>query len=303
MTEMPQSDGRPLVGILWMLLAGLLFVGVTAAVKHGTQGLPAAEAAFLRYAIGLLFLVPLLRRILSERLSRRDWGLFATRGLLHALGVILWFFAMTRIPLAEVAALNYLSPIYITIGAIFVLGEKANLARFLAILAALVGTLLILRPGFREVGAGHVAMLFTAMFFAASYIVAKSLSARVSPTMIVVLLSFGVTVALLPFALAVWQTPTMSEIIWLTITAALATGGHFAMTLAFAAAPITLTQPVTFLQLVWATILGLLAFGEAVDALSVAGGSVIALSVILLGWYEAAARRKRHRLALGPDQP
>jgi drug/metabolite transporter (DMT)-like permease len=293
---------RPLAGITWMLLTGLLFVGVTASVKYGAQDLPAAQAAFLRYLIGLVFLVPLLRRVSLATLTARDWRLFALRGAFHTLAVILWFYAMTRIPLAEVAALNYLSPIYITLLATLVLGERLVPARVLAVAAALCGTLMILRPGFREIGDGHVAMLAAALVFAGSYLTAKVLTGRATAALVVVMLSVTVTIGLAPFALVQWQTPTGSELLWLTVTAALATGGHYAMTLAFAAAPITVTQPVTFLQLVWATLLGFALFGEAIDALSVAGGAVIALAVILLGWSEAAARRKRARMAMGPDQ-
>lgn len=74
------------------------------------------------------------------------------------------------------------------------------------------------------------------------------------------------------------------------------------MTLAFREAPITVTQPVTFLQLVWATILGAVVFGERVDALSIAGGTVIAGAVVALALFETRGRRRlRERTALGPD--
>ena len=110
-------QSRPLVGILWMLLTGLCFVAVTALVKVLGPRIPAAESAFLRYVIGLILLIPMLLRLPIRDLSLQMQGLFAARGLMHAVGVGCWFFAMARIPIAEVTALNYLSPVYVTLGA------------------------------------------------------------------------------------------------------------------------------------------------------------------------------------------
>lgn len=218
------------------------------------------------------------------------------------MGVILWFFAMTRLPLADVAAMNYLSPIYIAVAATFVLGEKFVPARGFAVVAAFVGTLLILRPGLRELSEGHLAMLGTGMCFAASYMTAKVLSGRATPALVVAMLSITVAISLMPFALAVWVPPSWEQLLWLSLTAALATGGHLSMTMAFREAPITATQPVTFLQLVWATILGALLFGEPVDMMTLAGGSTIAAAVILLALHEARGRRRmRESTALGPE--
>ncbi len=102
--------------------------------------------------------------------------MFGWRGLAHTLAVILWFYSMTRIPLAEVSAMGYLNPIYISIGAALFLGERLRLRRVMAILVAILGALVILRPGLRELDSGHLAMLGTSLFFAISYLIAKRLS-------------------------------------------------------------------------------------------------------------------------------
>lgn len=276
-----------------MLVTGALFVAVTAIVKHVGDGLPAAQSAFLRYILGLVFVIPMIRPILRAHLSRQSLTLFAARGLTHSLGVMLWFFAMTRIPIAEVTAMNYMSPIYVTLGAALFLGERLAARRILAILAALLGALVILRPGFREVSIGHVAMLFTAMLFGASYLIAKLMSGRVSPVVVVGMLSITVPIGLAPFAAAVWITPTLEQLAWIFLVACFATAGHFTMTLAFRAAPVTVTQPVSFLQLVWAVLLGALVFGEQVDIFVVAGGAIIFGSVIFITWREALLKRRQ----------
>ncbi len=289
---MTNSADRPLAGILWMLVTGANFVAVTAIVKHVGDGLPAAESAFLRYLLGLVFLIPMLGPMLRADLSRQSLWLFGARGVVHSLGVILWFYAMTQIPLAEVTAMNYLSPVYVTIGAALFLGETLAARRLLAIVAALIGALVILRPGFREVSLGHIAMLGTAMLFGASYLIAKLMSGRASAAVVVGMLSITVTVGLAPFAAAVWVTPTLAQIGWMFLVACFATAGHYSMTLAFAAAPVTVTQPVTFLQLVWAVALGALVFAEPVDGWVIFGGVTILAAVTFITWREAVLKRR-----------
>ena len=283
---------RPVMGIFWMLVTGLCFVAVTAIVKYTGDRIPAQQAAFLRYLLGLVFLVPMLRSLFAVRLSGRVWGMFAARGFFHAFGVMLWFFAMTRIPIAEVTAMNYLAPVYVTLGAALFLGEKLAARRILAVVAALIGAVIILRPGFREVDAGHLAMLVAGVVFGGSYLLAKVLSGQANAGVVVAMLSIIVTVVLAPFAWAVWVTPTWVELGLLFCVAIFATAGHYTMTVAFSMAPVTVTQPVTFLQLVWAALLGVVVFAEPIDVWVVVGGLVILGAVSFITWREAVLRRR-----------
>jgi drug/metabolite transporter (DMT)-like permease len=283
---------RPLAGIAWMLATGACFVAVTAMVKHGAADLPAAQSAFLRYLTGLAFVLPGLWALRGVRVGRPAWASFGLRGLAHAAGVVLWFYAMTRIPIAEVTAMNYLNPVYVTLGAALLLGERLAPRRVVAVAAALLGTAVILRPGFRELDQGHLAMVATALFFAASYLLAKRQSGRFAPATVVAVMSVIVTVVLAPLAVLVWVPPTPAEWAWLTAVAAAATAGHYCMTRAFAAAPVTVTQPVAFLQLVWAVLLGWAVFDEAPDPFVIAGGAIILGSVSALTLLEARARRR-----------
>ncbi|MEO9518056.1 MAG: DMT family transporter [Paracoccaceae bacterium] len=289
---MTQAVPNPMRGIFWMFMTGLLFVAVTALVKSMGPRIPPAEAAFLRYLLGLVFLLPMIRDLREAHLTRRQWGLFTLRGLCHAVGVILWFYAMTRIPIAEVTAMNYLAPVYVSVGAALFLGERLAVRRIAAVIVALIGAAIILRPGFREVSQSHIAMVFAAIVFAGSYLTTKVLSGEVKPTVVVAMLSIFVTIALAPFALADWVTPNFDELAILFAVAVFATAGHYTMTLAFAAAPVTVTQPVTFLQLVWAVLLGVFMFGEPVDVWVLLGGFVILASVTFITWREAILRRQ-----------
>ncbi|KMW58159.1 Arginine/ornithine antiporter ArcD [Candidatus Rhodobacter oscarellae] len=275
-----------------MLVTGVLFVAVTAVVKHVGSELPAPEAAFLRYLLGLVFLLPMIRPMLRAGLDRSAMRFFAVRGVAHALGVMLWFYAMTQIAIAEVTSMGYLTPVMVTIGAALFLGERMALRRILAVLCALLGAFIVLRPGFREISSGHLAMLANGVFFSTSYLIAKIMADRVPAAVVVGWLSIIVTLALAPFAYAVWVWPTGEQIAWMFLVAALATAGHYTMTLALGAAPIAVTQPVTFLQLVWATALGALVFSEPVDGWVILGGTVIIASVSFIAWREAMLKRR-----------
>lgn len=282
----------PVRGVFWMLVSGLLFVLVTALVKLLEGRVPAAEAAFLRYVLGLVFLIPLWRSVRETRLTPRAWRLAILRGASHSIGVSLWFFAMSRLPLAEVTALNYLTPIYVTLGAAIFLGERLAIRRLAAIAIAFCGALVILRPGVQTLEIAHFAMLATALFFAVSYLIAKQLSAEYSPQMVVFLLSISVTIGLIPLALPVWITPSFYEIAILTFVALVATLGHYTMTLAFKAAPISVTQPATFLQLVWSGLIGVFVFHEAVDIYVIAGGTIIVAAVSFMSFREMQLLKK-----------
>ncbi|MEM9394189.1 MAG: DMT family transporter [Pseudomonadota bacterium] len=289
---MTPSASRPVAGIIWMIVTGFCFVAVTALVKTIGDAIPAAQSAFLRYVLGLVFLIPIAGRLLSLRLSGAELRLFAARGLIHTGGVMAWFFAMTQIPIAEVTAMNYLSPVYVTLGAALFMGEKLAARRIAAICVALLGAAIILRPGFRDLSPGHIAMIFTALSFAGSYLLAKKLAENSDPAIVVAGLSIVVSLGLAPFALAVWVPVTPTQLAILFGVACFATAGHYTMTLAFQAAPLTVTQPVTFLQLVWATALGAVVFGEAVDAYVLVGGGLIVSAISFMSWREAQLRRR-----------
>ncbi len=284
-----------MMGAVLMALSGLAFVGVYVTVKFVGTRLPAAEAAWIRYVLGLVFLLPVLGALRSEGLGRDVLRLSALRGVVHTVGVALWFFAMARITVAEVTAMGYLTPVFVTLGAVVFLKERFALRRTLAIVCALIGVLVILRPGFRELQPGHLSMILTTMGFGASYLMAKRLTGVASTNMIVALLSVWVSIFLTPLALWDWVRPTPTEIALLFGTAFFATSGHYFMTMAFQRAPLGVVQPVTFLQLVWSVLVGLLLFGEAIDEFVVLGGLIIVGSVVYITLREARLKKQESR--------
>jgi drug/metabolite transporter (DMT)-like permease len=294
------KENNTLVGIGWMLTSGLLFVCVTGIVRHLGSNLPAAEAAFLRYAFGLVLIAPVFFRLKNPIPAGALLKLYFWRGMLHGLGVILWFYAMARIPIADVTAIGYTTPIFITIGAAVFLGERLRAHRIAALAVAFVGMLVILRPGLETIKIGAWAQIAAAPLFAGSLLLAKHLSDTERPADVVAMLSVFCTLVLLPFALWEWKTPTGTELAWLFLTSVFATTGHYALTKAFAAAPITVTQPVTFLQLIWATLIGVVLFDEQPDTWLFVGGAIIVGAVTYIAHRETvAARRRRDATARG----
>ena len=300
MTAVQASDlGRPLEGALWMMGAGLSFVGVNGIVRFLGTELPAAQSAFIRFGFGLMFLLPALWAMRGMRFAPGVGRMFLGRGALHVVAVILWFYAMARVPVAEMAAIAFLGPVMVLVIGGLMLGEGLGARRIAAVCVAIAGGLIVLRPGVRELSLGHLSQLGATVFFSMSYIIAKRLSREAPASVIVGVLSVTVTLGLLPLALAQWQPVRLEQLGWLACVAGLATLGHYAMARAFRAAPLAVTQPVTFLQLIWAAMLGALAFGEPVEPWVMAGGGLIILAISANTWAEA--RRDRVGLVVADD--
>jgi len=277
-----------------MLLTGLLFVGVTGVVRHLGTDMNPMQAAFIRYAFGVVLIAPVLLRLFAAGARPSRLGLHMLRGVAHGAAVMLWFFAMARIPIAQVTAIGFTTPIFTTIGAALFLSERLHTRRIVAVVVSFLGTMIILRPGVLNIELGALAQLAAAPLFACSFLIAKKLTQTESSATIVAYMSVFVTLALLPPALLVWRTPTLTELGWLFVTAILATSGHYTFTRAMQSVELTVLQPFSFLQLVWATLLGYYSFAEVPDAWTLVGGAVIIASVTYIAHREGrAASRSR----------
>ncbi|WBU64588.1 DMT family transporter [Paracoccus aerodenitrificans] len=287
MTETIRND---LAGVFWMVVTGLCFVAVNGLVKYFGQGLPPAQSAFIRFLFGLVLLAPILVKIARQGIPKDLYGPFILRGALHTLAVILWFYAMTQIPIAEVTAIGFLNPIIATLGAAILLGEALSWRRGMAILVALGGALVVLRPGMRVLELGHLAQISAAVLFGLSYLVARRVAQRVPAEIVVAMLSVTVPIGLFPLALIGWVTPDPGQLLGLALVAVFATAGHYTMTRAFAVAPMAVTQPVTFLQLIWAGLLGMALFAEPFDPMVMLGGGIMIAAISYITWREARLR-------------
>ena len=283
---------QSIIGILWMVITTILFVGVTATVRYLEGEVPAPQAAFLRYAIGTLMLAPSLITLTKFKPNRSLFHKFVLRGFVHSIGVTLWFYAMSVMPVAEVTAIGFLTYIFVSIGASIFLKEKLHKHRLSAILISFIGALIILRPGFKVIESGQLGMLIATMVFTASYLIAKVVSKERTSSEIVAMLSIFTTIFLIPSAIYSWEPLSLEALLILSFTALIATLGHITMTKAIKAAPMVVTQPVLFLQLVWASMVGLFIFDEEFDLFVIIGGTVIMLCVCYVSYREHILGKK-----------
>ncbi|MDW8468509.1 MAG: DMT family transporter [Burkholderiales bacterium] len=276
--------------MLWMAATGLLFTVLNAILKKVSHELDPWLVGWLRYALGALLVLPAVLRAGAARLAPRRHDLQFLRGAFHAGGLMLWFAALPAVSLAELTAIGFSGPLFVSLGAVLFLGERMGPARGIALLAGFAGVLLVVEPwrgGLSGISTGTLLMLASAPVFAGSFLVAKALTRHDPPDVIVLWQHLWVTVLMLPFALVAWTTPNARQWALLVLCGLLGAGGHYCMTRAFRVADISATQPVKFLELVWAAALGLAVFGTVPGGWTIAGGAVILASTLWLARREA----------------
>ena len=283
---------KSIVGIMWMVLTTILFVAVTATVRYLEGEVPAPQAAFLRYAIGTLLLIPSLISLIKVKPNKSLMNKFLLRGLVHSFGVTLWFYAMSVMPVAEVTAIGFLTYIFVSIGACLFFKEKLHKHRITAVIISFIGALIILRPGFKVIESGQFSMLMATIVFTASYLIAKIVSKERTSAEIVAMLSIFTTIFLIPSAIYSWEPISLKALLILAFTALIATIGHITMTQAIKAAPMVVTQPILFLQLVWASMIGFFLFDEQFDLYVIIGGTIIMICVCYVSYREHVLGKK-----------
>lgn len=278
----------PVRGMLWMVAGGLLFSLLNTLARALSQQLDVYQSQFLRYLMGLLIIMPWVWRdgwqaYRPVNITGQFW-----RGAVHTLGLILWFTALPRIPLADMTAIGFTGPIFIMIGAAWFLGEPMRRDRWIAALIGFAGVLVVVLPKMTgEGGWYNLVMLASAPVFAASFLITKALTRYEKPGVIVLWQSLTVTVLSLPMALPHWQAPTAMQWLGFTGTGVLGTLGHYCLTRAFHIADISATQSLRFLDLVWASLLGWLVFADVPSASTWAGALVILLATVWIARRES----------------
>ena len=279
-----------------MVVTTLLFAIVTGIVRYIGSDIPAPVAAFIRYIISTIFFIPLIVKMFILEGGKKNRQFYWARGLAHGFGVILWFFAMARIPVSEVTAIGYITPIFVSIAAFIFLKEKFSLSIIGALVICMIGMIIIIRPTASGIAIGQLSMVIATLFFAASYILAKKLSSIESTLEILVALNLIVTITLAPFAVVFWVTPSLQDVLFLGIVALFATAGHFTMTMALKLAPITITQPISYVQIVWASCIGFIFFEETISFWFSIGASLIILSSLYVTYTSSKQNKKINNL-------
>ncbi len=278
----------PVRGMLWVVASGLCFSVLNTLARALSQQLDVYQAQFLRYLLGLIVMLPLLwlhglEAYRPVNIAGQFW-----RGGVHTLGLVLWFTALPHIPLADMTAIGFTTPIFIMLGAAWFLGEPMRRDRWVASLIGFGGVLVVVLPKMTGQGGWYnLIMLASAPVFAASFLITKALTRYEKPGVIVMWQAITVTLLSLPLALPHWQAPTATQWVGFAVTGVLGSLGHYCLTRAFHTADISATQSLRFLDLVWASLLGWMVFGDVPSPSTWAGALVILLATVWIARRES----------------
>ena len=256
-----------------------------------SQHLNTYVMAFLRYLFGAMFLLPIIVRLGPYRSFRTNrMGLHISRGAIHTVGMMLWFVALPLTTLAEITALGFTGPIFVTIGAALFLREDVRLRRWMAVIVGFIGAMIIIRPGFSALHLGVICILVSTPIFSASNLISKALARTDSASTIVIWQNLVIVVCAAPLAIWFWQTPSWTDLLWFLAAGACGTMGHICQQRGYQLADITLLQPIGFLSLIWNTLLGFFLFFQTPDAWTFVGAAIIFGSAMYISHREAVRR-------------
>ncbi len=281
-------------GALWMIGTVISFSVMAVAGRELIASLSTFEMMMYRSAVGLAivcFVLTVTKRWAETRTARLKTHV--ARNVFHFGGQNLWFFSLGFIPLAQVFALEFTTPLWVILLSPLLLGERFTGIKIVTAVLGFIGVLLVAQPGTTDINAGVIAAASCAVFFALSIILTKQLTATESIGCIMLYLTltqlfFGLVIAGWDLQIAV---PTLAE---LPFVIAIAIGGltaHFCYTKALSLAPATIVSPIDFARLPTIAIIGWLIYNEALDPFVFLGAAVIFAGNYLNIWSQTRTPR------------
>ena len=243
---------------------------------------------FLRNVINLFLMTPSLVRQGKAVFQTERLGTHALRNAFLYSGNVAWFFGVTKISLADVAALQFTSPLFTAIIAAALLGERIGGHRMVAILVGFAGALIIIRPGIIPLNVGTLSILLAAFLYSCAHVVTKLLSNTESGSTVVFYMSVTILIYSAIPAAFVWQTPAwadMPAMIGLGITGY---ATHYCITRSLAVGDASFVIVFDFMRLPFSVLLGWILFTEVLDAWTAAG----ALIIFATGYYSTVREAK-----------
>ncbi len=289
---------RPGRGILLTILAVTLFAAMSVCIK-AVDRIPAGQAVFFRagLTVPVVLLWLGLGGRLAEGLRTARPGMHLRRGIVGSISMGLGFAGLRYLPLPEVTALQFATPILIVIFAAVMLGERIRAIRISAVAAGLVGVMVILWPRLTADGDGAELYgaslaLCSAGLAALAQIFVKSMAGREGTVAIVFYFSLSATLlslATIPFG---WVWPTRGEYALLLGAGMLGGLGQFVLTNSYRFADVSVLAPFTYVSMLWAIVFGFVFFGEAPTALTLAGAALIIAAGVAI-WLRERQLGKR----------
>lgn len=263
---------------LWMIGAIFSFTSMAIAGRQVSFALDTFEIMTYRSLLGIAIVCSIAYATGTWRqINTQQLGLHAVRNLSHFIGQNLWFFALTVIPLAQVFALEFTTPIWVLLLSPLVLGERLTRIGLIAALIGFIGVLIVTRPGSAPISAGLIAGALCAIGFAFSAIFTR----RLTRTQTITCILFYLTVMQAVFGLICAgydgdiALPTAATLPWLVVIGCAGLFGHFCLTTALSLAPASIVMPIDFARLPTVAILGALIYGEQLDPFIFLGAALI----------------------------
>ncbi|HRF52985.1 MAG TPA: DMT family transporter [Aquimonas sp.] len=267
-----------------------VFFGLMAVwIRLASKQLHPFEIAFFRNLFGLVFALPLLVKHGPSLLRTDKLRFYVLRCLIGICSMLAGFWAIVN--LAQAVALSYATPLFVTIGAVLVLGEVVRARRWTAVLIGFIGVLVILRPGTDFNQGAWIAVLSAALSGSVAISI-KVLSRTEKPDAIVLFTTLiWVPMSLLP-ALFVWQWPQGIIWLWIVLAGMFGTLGHLCWTRALRMADASFLTPISFLQMPLVVAAGYWLFAEPMDAWVIAGSLIILAANAYIAHREAQLARR-----------
>jgi drug/metabolite transporter (DMT)-like permease len=273
---------RPLAAALWMIGAIAAFTAMAIATRQIKGVHDTFEILAYRSMIGWVIVAALsaaFARLSEVRTDRLPSHL--VRNVFHFTGQSLWFWAITMIPLAQVFALEFTSPIWVILLSPIFLGERLTGRKLLAATLGFAGVLIVARPDFGRIEPGVLAAAAAAVFFAATNLMTKALTNGEPILSILFWLTlmqavFG-TVAMTVFGTV--TLPTLATLPWLVLIGIAGITAHLSLTTALSLAPASSVVPADFARLPIIAVVGAVFYGEAVEATLFLGAALIFLGI------------------------
>lgn len=258
-----------------------------AIIRIITTDLHPFEVAFFRSFFGVVVLVPLIIRNGAGAFRTARYPAHLLRTSCQVVSMTCFFFGISQVPLAKASALMFTAPLFATVFAVFLLGERIRSRRIFALFLGLVGMLIIVRPTDGSIDTGSLLILTAAATLGGMMIAIKSLSNTDSSVTITALGTTMVMVVMTIPAIIVWQWPTLEQLAWMFAMGALGSLSHYLVAQAMSRAEASAIMPYDFTKLIWASILGYLIFSEIPSWWTLTGGSIIFASIVYITYRES----------------
>ena len=286
---MDYKESHKTKAILLMLGSSLFFAFMTAFVKKSGD-LPFMEKALFRNLISLIIAFSALKAKKQPLWGRRENRTFLIlRGMVGSLGILLYFYSIDRLIIADASMLNKLSSFFVILFARLLLKNRIRFFQLTSLALALVGSALIIKPGFQFSSTGPaVVCTLSAVAAGLAYTIVSYLGNRENSFTIVFYFSMISTVICLPVLFVNPVMPAPAQALFLLGAGITAAGGQFLLTAAYRCAPAGEVSIYQYSQIVFASLLGIAFFSELPDLYSIIG-----YVLIFAGGYYIFLKGKR----------